>query len=659
MPTNPSYQNTSGIQLSGENHVNDPKPHVRHRSNSFNRSYPHITTARYGDIVPFYVEDAVEKDTIPLNSRHEVRTPTMLSQFLGELEMKKAYMEVPLRAIYPKNYDLMKVPPVQGDDIPMNNTAFIHSGFFQSLLYYISSGSIYDSTDYVRFLLLLEKFFSRASLFERLGCHLSCCFEFKGINVSFLDGGESFDLMFEKIADHLFNGVEFGGNRYWIKLTDTVSGRVYYPYGAQVAGIPARRDFVSLHWILEKLRENPLRYSALIFDGLNALDSTFVSDLLAGISFNVPNNINIERIISYQLSCIEYCTDDHIDNIYSTDLWRNMMNHFFNQVVSVGYFSLNGVDYPYDYSSSVFWSSLADSLLADVDLFSIPGAVEYIWNIVSVRKSLRYEDYFVGGRISPLAIGDVSAPVVNGEVNAYEITRSQVYQRYLNAVNLSGPEFDTYQKEILDNTAPPRQDVPKFLAMTRSSIRGYEVENTTSDDQGAIVTNVRSQGERFAFDVTLDHESIIIGVLMFEARRMYSKTVDRQFYYMDRYDRFIPNLQYLGDQDISRAELRADEPLDEPFAYGVRNGELKQRVGIVSGGVVDFLKSWVMVTDVVDSYDDNENLDSDYIRSKNVEFDRFFAITNNSDAGWFHFIIELHNISNPIRPMDVAPNVLI
>lgn len=662
MATNPSYQTNTGVTLSGDNPVNNPSPHVRDNRNNFDRSYPHITTARYGDVTPFYVESGVEKDTIPLNSRHEVRTPTMVSPFMGDLQMKKAYFDVPLRAIYRKNYELMKVPPVDGDDIPIRNTAYIPKGFFDGLY----SLSVEDSVNwgcnlFIDYLLLLEKFFSRASLFERLGCHLSCCFRYAGIGVEWLKTGDSFDILFEKISSYLFNGVQWetSENRYWLSITDTETNKVFYPFGATI-GIATADQFVSLHWLLERLRENPTRFRANITTGSSSLPNSVINEIVTGMRFQVPNDINIERLIAYQLACVEYCTDDHIDNIYSTDLWLNMMTHYFSTIINshgnMTYFNHNGVNLEYDCFASVIWDEFFfDGISA---LFSTP-ILPYIWNLFSIRKSLRFEDYFVGGRLNPLAIGDVNAPVVGGSVNAYEITRSQVYQRFLNSVNISGPEFDSYNKKVLHNQAPPRDDVPKFLSMTRSSIRGYEVENTTSENQGSIVTNVRSDDERFAFDITLDHESIVIGVMMFEARRMYSKTVDRQFYHLDRYDRFIPGLQYLGDQDISCAELRANEPLDEPFAYGVRNGEYKQRVGVVSGGVVDFLKSWTMVTDVVDSYDDDANLNSDYIRSKNVEFDRFFITTNNSDAGWFHFILKLDNISNPIRPMDVAPNVLI
>ena len=235
-----------------------------------------------------------------------------------------------------------------------------------------------------------------------------------------------------------------------------------------------------------------------------------------------------------------------------------------------------------------------------------------------------------------------------------------VFTRFLNSVNLSGPEFDNYSKEILGSDAPPRADVPKFLAMSMSNITSYEVENTSNENQGKLVTNLRSSDERFAFDIELDHESIVLGLCSFECRRMYSKSVDRFFFHNDRYDSFNPKLQHTGDQSISLAELRAGANFDDNFAYGVADGEYKQRFGVVSGGVVDFLPSWTMVTDTVDSYDDEDNLNSSYIRSKDVEFDRFFgSMTNNSDAGYFHFVIAFNNKCMPIKPMIVAPEILL
>lgn len=663
---NPSKMHT-GAQLSGENPVNNPKPKGYQGYNKFNRNYPHKTTARYGDVTPFFVENTVEKDIIPLMSQHEVRTPTMVSPFLGNITMKKAYFDVPLRAIYPLNYDLMKVPPVAGDDVPIENTAFIRKSFFVSLEYALQSLAELSDTTFVYHLMLLERFFSKASLFDRLGCHLSSCFSLVDpdalISDEFDVKYESFDLMFELISDRYFKGSKDGA----LILTDTEKNIRYVPLAlkGRYENLVNTVRFVSIRRILEILRENPLRYRPNIITVSDFAPYADFGGFFSNLKLNVKNDINIERIIAYQLACIEFMTDDHIDNIYSTDLFRNQMTTYFRNVFisdggSVPTFLRNGVTMQYDCFSSEFWN-IATTIIENSygEIYGMTDLISYIFNLLAVRKSLRYEDYFVGGRLRPIAMGDVNIPVSGTGVSAFEVTRGLVWQRYLNSVNLSGPELDEYSKEILHSLPPARTDVPKMIGMTMSSVRGYEVENTTSQNQGALVTNMRSSDERFGFKVEMDHESILIGVVFFEVPRIYSKTVDRHFYHLDRYDKFNPKTQYLGDQDISLAELRADQPFDEPFAYGVRNGEYKQRFGVVSGGVVDFLKSWVMVTDTEDSYDDEDNLNEDYIRSKNVEFDRFFDTANTSDAGYFHFILDFMNVSETSRAMDVAPAPLI
>lgn len=677
MATNPTYLGTD-VQLSGQNSVNDPRPKTRSTSNKFNTSYPHILTARYGSIYPFYVANAVEKELHPLHSAHDIRADTLQTPKFGDVKMKKSYFEVPLRAIYPLNYDLMRVPPVEGDDINdlrYPNKAIIPGTFFHNLKNYLLNLVSVDSNYFVQIIFFLEKFFSRSSLFDSLGCHLSSTFtvnyypssiagEQYKLNIKY----NSFDLWFEAICDRLFCGrvdEVHGSSKYYLVATDKSTRERYAPLGTANTDIGSVTE-VSIHYLLELIRDNPLRFTyAIRSTGDDDIDEfQDLRYLLNGINirWQESTDLNIERLIAYQLVCAEYFTDDHIDDIFSTDKFRNMMRSYFNYQVdgsSYGFFELNGVSYPYDVFSSVVWYLFADSILTGY-LFEDSSALSYIYLLLTRRHSLRFEDYFVGGRLNPLAVGDTKVPVINSGVDAYEMARAQVFTRFLNSVNLSGPEFDNYSKDILDNDAPPRTDVPKFLAMTMSTVGSYEVENTSSDNQGKLVTNLRSSDERFAFNITLDHESIILGLVSFESRRYYSKTVDRFFYHKDRYDSFNPMLQHMGDQNISRAELRAGHLVEENFAYGVADGEYKQRVGVVSGGVVDFLPSWAMVTDVVDSYDDDEFLNSSYIRSKDVEFDRFFAnLSNNSDAGYFHFIIEFNNMTEPVKPMVVAPEILL
>lgn len=674
MADNPSYRGTD-VQMSGENSVNSPKPRTHSTSNKFNNSYPHITTARYGTVTPFYVANTVEKETHPLYSSHEVRAETMVSPRFGEIKMKKSYFDVPIRSIYPLNYDLMKVPPVEGDDIndlTTPNRAFIPGQFFktlESILRNFDSSQIVDSPDYyipiyIQMLFFLEKFFSRASLFDYLGCHLSSVFHVYYAHSNPIGWHSSFDKFFEAVCDRYFNSSEY----YTIKIIDKQTNKVYVPYSDEKTGVSATR--VPIHYILELLRDNIFNYNiSFVAQGdleFDIQNDAYFPTMFAGcqIQWDESNPLNIERIIAYQLVCAEYFSDDHIDDIYSTDKFRNMLRYYFDllyvdQGMSPPTFILNGLRYQYDVFSSVYWKDFT-SFMSSYGIEMFPESINYIFILLTKRHSLRFEDYFVGGRLHPLAQGDVNTPVINGNVNAYEVARSMVFTRFLNSVNLSGPEFDNYSKDILDNDAPPRQDVPKFLGMTMSNVGSYEVENTSSSDQGKLVTNIRSTDERFAFDVTLDHDSIILGLVTFEARRMYSKTVDRFFYHIDRYDYFNPMLQHMGDQSISLAELRAGSPFDNNFAYGVSDGEYKQRFGVVSGGIVDFLPSWTMVTDTDDSYDSEDNLNSSYIRSKDVEFDRFFgSLTNNSDAGYFHFVLYFNNQTEPIKPMIVAPEILL
>lgn len=312
------------------------------------------------------------------------------------------------------------------------------------------------------------------------------------------------------------------------------------------------------------------------------------------------NFINIEPIISYQLACAQFGTNDHVDFIYSAQLYRDNMESLLRNVNGyIESFRYNGVDYLYDVFSQVHFDSLISSIVDNV------SALDFFINIFSYQNSLRYGDYFTGVKPRPLAIGEYSAAVTNGEVSAVDVTRSIQMQRLLNRVNMVGRKLGDYLAGIFGGRLPDApKDVPVFLAHQSFDISGFETNNTgaeqfASDKPNTITSHLRSAENRHSFEIEIAEPCYIIGMNSYETMRIYSRTIDRFAFHHDRYDDFIPEMQYIGDQDVRLSELTGASS-DVPMGYNLRYMEYKQRYSYASGGFIDNLPSWAFITDNTD-----------------------------------------------------------
>lgn len=285
--------------------------------------------------------------------------------------------------------------------------------------------------------------------------------------------------------------------------------------------------------------------------------------------------------------------------------------------------------------------------------------------IFGYNDALKYGDYFTDCRTRPYAPGDMNAPVVGNNVSAIDITKSISMQRFLNSVVRLGNNFGDYLRGIFGTTPSPDYHFPKFIAHQEFDISGFEVANTTDTSQGSLVTNLKSQDDKFAFEIEIDMPCIIIGISYFRMPQIYSQTIDRHFFHIDRFDMFNPMLQYIGDQPVYAKELSTfmSRPNDENFGYQSRFAEYKQRYSLAVGGFADKLPAWAYISDKVVGLERNIlpfNVQSPYfIRCLSTDFDRFLpGLSGNSLGHDFHFIVVYNNKCVCNRPMEVNPNIL-
>lgn len=688
------------------NSLNTATPNVRRTFNRFNNSYVHYTTANYGEYTPFFVQEMNPADLKKFRSKTQVRSESLRTPLYSGVKMNKDYFFVPYDALLPNNWQKIYKNPSQGDDVPddanMSSLNFLapqkESGKliflvqrYVSALDFLRTHPTSGSTEaekqqrlnaiytvYFGFP-LMDAFFSSSGLCSRCGSPFSQLF-------SFVSGSHSYtwDRFTEKIFPPLFaDKMQFGfrfssagtSGNYLFIVDSSVSGQSSFI--EQLSGTPSIAH-ISPKDALALFRYYPsclYGYSGWVdnFDKLNFTGLAQLSAFSVNLVSSLPSSgsqdavFNYSRMAAYSLSCSQFYTNGNVDSVYNAQLYRDMMSsfvrNFANPDITSYTFMYNGVNTQYDWLSSHFFDRACQvcfnwqksTVLAFDGMF-------YLRSIFDIHNTLKYGDYFSGAHTRPLAVGDVTAPVVGDKVSAVDITKAISYQRFLNVVVKLKNEMQDYLRTIFGTLPAPDYHEAKLVSHSEGAVDGFEVANTTSEDQGNLTSLLHNVQENFEFTLEIDQAGIALGVVSFVASRAYCLASDRQVHIRDRYDMFNPMLQNIGDQPVLGVEKSG--LFSEPFAYHSRFMEYKQRVNIASGAFVDKLRSYCIISDSLFEPSNAlevlaQNLTPAYIRLTPREFDRFFVINGSWSYGNnYHFICEFDNESDDIREADYSPSIL-
>lgn len=650
-----------------QNAQNAEQTKVIRNSNRFPLDYTHPTTHRYGDIDIFYHFYGERGDRVPLRTGHSVRTFTMKSPNEIDIYMRKHFIHVPMKAIYPRTWDTVLYPlPVDGDTPPLNARAnFPIVRYVKSLVDKLNSLGTFTNTstitqfaDYIRYLDYLSNVVSNGSLLAKLNMHFSDL-------VSVVDNGfMSFD---RAVSAWYSTNVDFFYDRtYTFRLLSGDNYQyvsVYFGEPHSSSASPYDICVTSLHQLLDYFR-----LSDYDLYGLSGYQNLF--EQIAGSVYTFKCNdvnkdelVNIEAVIAYQLSCAQFYTNDRVDDIYSASVFRDYFQSLVFPYHSYLTFNYNGVDYLYDIFSQVYFSALVENA-------NFPEFASIINVLFEYRKSLRYGDYFLGARTKPLAVGESSVPIGASGVRIEDITRSAALQRLRYNINVIGRKINNQLQGLIPGLAPKSpDDIPTSIASQDFNIgQDATVVNNTSQSQfidpSSQTILLNSGASDYAFEIEVTEPCILLGLVSFVVPRVYSKTIDRFAFHLDRFDMFIPQMQFVGDQEIYQKELfgLSRGGGEFPFAYNQQYSEYKQRYPFASGGFVEFLPSWEMITDNQEGFLNSPDrvLSSRVAHSVNSEFDRFFvSLLGFSHADYFHFIVKHYNTSTPERAMAWNPQPLL
>ena len=119
MPVNPALrQETLNNPIQRGNPLNDPQYQNQQGYNSYDLNASELCTPRFGEVTPNSVFETVPGDRHMLYGNSETFLNQIDSRLVSTVNMYMDYFYVPMRCMYPINYEKIIPNPTKGDDLP-------------------------------------------------------------------------------------------------------------------------------------------------------------------------------------------------------------------------------------------------------------------------------------------------------------------------------------------------------------------------------------------------------------------------------------------------------------------------------------------------------------------------------------------------------------
>ena len=593
-------------------------------------------TCRFGEYKPHFVMDVVPDDRhFSLRSSQTSRSYTLQAPLMQNISLNRDYFVVPLQSLLPFNFDKFIMPPKNGNDVDASKVGFTISGDNVAEIFYLLINfwkEEYGTLNGFRCLAILSMFFSRDSLLFNLEYDFA----------RYLP--DDFDDYIERVFYCIGSGSALVRDE----------GRMFRSYN--LASVDGFRSF------LLELMENP----ALAVDSFDITWRSVPPGLGDVPSLSVED-FNLARVLAYQLVCAHFYSNDNVDFVYSADLFRSYVASLCRAVLDTDYsVTWNGMKIPLDFCSAGVLGRCLLTACQNISSGDGSDAEFGIFGLFAYRRSLRFVDYFTGAKTKPLASVDVNFSVNNGVASAVDVTRSIQLQRFANAVQKTGRKLSEYVKSLFGASMHYDYHEPMYLGHTSDKVYTSETENTGAaqlSDSNSTTAVMRSNSSRYAFEFDSDCYGVVLGISYYDVERLYVGGISPFTKMKDRYDYFIPQMQFIGDQPIYRNELPwfhtevgSDQyGRDAIFGYCLRDMQYKTLVSHVSGGFVRNLPGWSFHSALTRA----SVINADVIRSRPEELDELYvSLTGVSLSSYFHFILMNDNEVEVSRPMVYQPQIL-
>ena len=650
------------------NSLNNLEYSNRQGYSKFDLSQNVFTTMRFSELTPIYLERSVLGDKFTLKVSQNIQNyVTLKSPLMGQLRYHNDFFAVPRQAMLPHTYELLFTNPNRGDDVPDDAYPFfdlrglcnvILSCFNRNL----NSGKL--STGQFYCLNLLYQICGYGTLPDYLNDRSSAFCSSDSSEQNRLKNDDS-TFSFGPYLDNVFSTIfaaSENSSRFCF-LFDS-EGNVIETFN--IHGPEDVRYMFNRIAVIDK--EWYLSDTNLLYTDFIGLDN-FVARFKVNSSYGVDD---ILPYVAYQMVASQFYTIDTVDDVWNYKVWMLNMEALANMISQdvegiqtyPQYFKYNGTHIQYDLFSNHTLTLISDRFpvhinIAQDNTYSEQAFYHYAFymNLFAPATCLRYRDYFVGSRTQPLAVGDVTSPVVGDMVIAIDVTRSISKQRFLNAVNRTRRDLTDYAKSIFGVDIPRDTNAPFVLASEVVPISD-SVNINTAESQGDRKANIVSTSSNFAYETEMNQECYILGLGHFDFLPVYPYTTDRHNFHKDRFDYFQPMLQDIGDQPVYRAELKSVDfaGAAEPYSYQYQDSEYKFKVSTAHGGFIRALPSWAFV-DYSSWY--QKELNSEFIRLYQWWFDKYYSgLSNVSKEKYFHFMLSINVTCYGLRKMQFKPGIL-
>lgn len=585
--------------------------------NTFSRGRHRLSTQRFADVLPIYMQKEIEGNKAFVRANHRLRTDTLNSIVYTDVMRQQSFFQVPWSAILPNSWEALYREPIEGEDITYIDVAPVIS--IRSLLSFVAkhmrrvtsdlstSALIFggpQAADMINAALSFNLIFGNNSLLKNLGCSLPFRKEFDDLYsrvvdmllesqegyVTLLDSSgypvripiqeiTTLSQAYNYLDDYVYTAFEAAST-----LMQTGIQITQHPYGF------GSGDGTTPTWS---------GYTYAELDNHPAMKA-FVDDFIALVGkieeyidgSEVVRYIDLKPVMAYQSIVHQFFTDPNIDSVFTSKMYfsnlrsmildsaypsiqwtansQNPFGNMFRSGIPVG-FNQNGNTYNYDafagvYLAAAFPENYYDQTTLDYDRFNLWMRGSRIFAMCSalfgIARSMKQGDYFTSLRTRPLAVGNVDIQVSSSnKVSVIDVNSSLWVQRFLNAVNRIPSTIYDYIKKLTGVEPSVQESRPNFIVSETVRIGGMEVENT-AENQGDVVTLFRSSDSRNMYEVFIDEPSFIIGLSSFYHDVCYPDATDKIFFMDDRLQWFNHFLQHAGDQTVLGAELATPINMD-------------------------------------------------------------------------------------------------
>lgn len=653
--------------------VNVNHPTTTRYKTPFRWSYPVQQTARFAEVKPCFVMEAVPNDDIRVHRSSSENSFTLQAPLLSPIKKHYEYFAVPKQAILHNTWSKIFVNPKKGDDIvPEDVNCVINPRELYNALRGVtltgltSASPDMDIVSAFRLALLICDVFGPDSLMLKTGSsplsptssrtsvYNSGSYPFWNIITRSSTAGN------ETLQQFFFNCFSEVGSLGLNFSLGANSLSIFYKMSSPT-GLNSFQAFCDL------MKNLDFDSDSFTFIRTGDAFSSFVDGIVnffGNLNTNSPyfylntinDLLNIQPVVAYQLACSQFITNDNVDDIYTSELYRqNQESLVYEALGSIPVFSWNGVSILYDWCSGEVMSQMYGKI-GLISEASTQAAINFFCNLFFTRNSLRFGDMFNSCRTDPAAVGDTDIPVQSSQVNTITVVQNILKEKFLNLVNNVRNTVREYSLSVFGVAPDVLPEEPRKISSSSMDV-DTSLNVNTANDQGKQMVNLTGLSQNAEFTAHFNQDTIIIGVSWYEILPSYNLVRSPFAYHIDRFDSFLPQLQNIGNVSVGRELFVVPASFPSVYGYLPNDYEYKQDFGKAFGAflIAGQLPGW-NYSRLMNGLD---SILSPYsIRHQNYEFDGFYAELPGVLSEYFHFIENDVFTVEASRPMEYVPGIL-